>query len=990
MNRRTFLKVFGTGSIAVAAGCAPDPYGGSRPDKTLYSLVTAPEDMIAGAPTWYATTCRECPAGCGVLAKNREGRLIKLEGNPLHPINQGKLCMRGQAALHGIYNPDRLKTPMLREGGKWRSLSFAEAQSLLNARVAAASRKGPNQVRMLTEVAGETELRLLTEALATWNCAPPLVFEPFAHESLKAANDAVFGLKGLPSYKIDAADVLVSFGAEFLETWLSPVEYARLFKAMHAVSDGGRKGMSFCIAPYQSLTAANADRWLSCHPGSEAFLALGLIREAIQLGRGASLPRPFLQEIATVSAPFTSNVVTEKTGVSGPGYETLTRALMNAGSPLVLGTGTAASGPGAGPADVAVNCLNWVLDPQLGRIDFEHRHRVEIAAARSEVLQLFESLTEQPADVLLLHNVNPVYAMPNAGSVGKVLENDSTFVVSFSSFMDETSERADLVLPIRLPAECWGEYGGKGSMLSTLQPAMGRLTEAPQLGDILLAAAQGKDLTEGAAKAYLVSSLLSGGVVQDEMQWVRTLQHGGTFHGADFEETSAKRATPQPDPARLKSLKTVPDADRTGLTLIAAPSIRFFDGRGANRPWLCEVPDPLTRVAWETPVLINPETLKAEGLSQGDRVRISVGKGQLEAPVYDAPGVKPGVMVVQIGQGHTAYGRYAKDRGVNPFRMLPAETDPVSGAPVHLVSGARLKARGDSESLAKTEGARIPYDRKIALSVSVKDLASLKHSDPGGLTMWDFPLTLPLPEGYDPKRDFYPPHDHDQYRWSMVVDMDRCIGCGACAVACYAENNIGIVGRERIRQGREMAWLSVERYLDPDDMTRVTFLPLMCQHCDNAPCEPVCPVYAPHHGKEGMNNQIYNRCIGTRFCSQNCPYKVRRFNWFDWERPDPMSLQLNPNVTVRSKGVMEKCSFCVQRIKEAHGWAKNENRAIRDGEAIPACVQTCPTGALSFGNLMDNESRVRKLVNDPRAYQVMGYLNTKPAVFYLRKVVHEI
>jgi molybdopterin-containing oxidoreductase family iron-sulfur binding subunit len=256
--------------------------------------------------------------------------------------------------------------------------------------------------------------------------------------------------------------------------------------------------------------------------------------------------------------------------------------------------------------------------------------------------------------------------------------------------------------------------------------------------------------------------------------------------------------------------------------------------------------------------------------------------------------------------------------------------------------------------------------------------------------MWDFPLVLPLPEGYDRKRDVYPPHDHHIYRWAMAVDLDRCIGCAACAAACYAENNVAVVGPDRIREGREMAWLSVERYLDEETMRKVTFLPMLCQHCDNAPCESVCPVYAPHHSKEGLNNQIYNRCIGTRFCSQNCPYKVRRFNWFDWKWPKPLNLQLNPDVTVRSKGVMEKCSFCIQRIKEAHGKAKDENREIRDGEVQPACVQTCPTGALVFGNLMDRTSRVRKQVEDARAYQVLGYLNTKPAVFYLKKVVQEI
>ena len=256
--------------------------------------------------------------------------------------------------------------------------------------------------------------------------------------------------------------------------------------------------------------------------------------------------------------------------------------------------------------------------------------------------------------------------------------------------------------------------------------------------------------------------------------------------------------------------------------------------------------------------------------------------------------------------------------------------------------------------------------------------------------MDSFPLTSPTPEGYDPGRDLYPPHDHDGYRWAMIVDMDRCIGCGACVVACYAENNIGIVGEDRIVEGREMAWLQIQRYQDPADTTRLTFLPMMCQHCDNAPCEAVCPVYAPHHSKEGLNNQIYNRCIGTRFCAQNCPYKVRRFNWFEWQWPEPLDKQLNPNVTVRTKGVMEKCSFCIQRIKSAHNSAKNQKRAIRDGEVVPACAQTCPTGVFTFGSLMDKSSRVSLMIKDPRAYQVMGYLNTKPAVIYLKKVVQTI
>jgi molybdopterin-containing oxidoreductase family iron-sulfur binding subunit len=323
--------------------------------------------------------------------------------------------------------------------------------------------------------------------------------------------------------------------------------------------------------------------------------------------------------------------------------------------------------------------------------------------------------------------------------------------------------------------------------------------------------------------------------------------------------------------------------------------------------------------------------------------------------------------------------------GRNPTSLLPPETEPLSGAPYFGVSPVTFRKTGDSLKLAHTDGSRTQHGRKIALRTDGKQ----DHSGEG-LTMHTFPLTLPIAEGYDRKRDIYPPHAHEGYRWAMVVDLDRCIGCNACAAACYSENNIGIVGLEGILEEREMSWIRVERYHDPEDMKKIVFFPMLCQHCDNAPCESVCPVYAPHHSKEGLNNQIYNRCVGTRFCSQNCPYKARRFNWFTYDWPEPLNLQLNPDVTVRSKGVMEKCSFCIQRIKEAHGRAKDEKRKIRDGEIRPACMEACPTGVFHFGDIMDPDSRVRHLTENPRAYQAMGYLNTKPAVIYLKKVTRNI
>ncbi len=974
------------GSMSIAAGCSPEYQGGPYPHKTLFSLVQAPDDMVIGKPTWYASTCRECPAGCGILAKNREGRVIKVEGNPQHPINRGRLCMRGQASLQAVYNPDRIKLPLLREGDRWRSITFTEALSLLREKTDSAARAGKNRVRLMTEVVGENLLKLFDESLDQWDSGGALVFEPFGYEALKVANETVFGIKGLPSYRVDQADALVSFGADFLETWLSPVEYARKFKDMHALQ-AGRKGVFVHISPHRSLTGANADLWLACRPGSQAVVALALLGELLHDKRAEGLPANLRQGLAKASGDYTKEKAAQAAGIPLEQLEQVIETLKRASKPLVLGTETAAD-TGALQTDLAANYLDLILDPQLARIDFAQRHRVEIAASRSEVLSFFQNLDQGAVDVLLLNNVNPVYAMPSAERIEGTLKKDSLFVVSFANFMDDTSSLADLVIPVGLPLEVWDEYGGKKGIVATLQPAMGRITAAPNIGDLFLEAAFGKSSSEESFKAYLMAELVAAGHVRNELEWLRTLQKGGIFDSPAGKERSGPDDLPNDIARHLVPQPAAPET--TGLTLVAAPSIRFFDGRGANRPWLCEVPDPISRVAWQTPLLVHPDVIESKGLEQGDLIRIKSGQGEVEAPVCASPWLRPDVMVMSIGQGHTAFGRYATGQGTNPLRLLPVETMSETGGPTFLATDVHVKKTGRKVNLAHTDGSRDQLGRKIALTVPFGQLDELGKTRKAGLAMWDFPLTLPLPEGYDPKRDFYPPHDHDGYRWSMVVDLDRCVGCGACAAACYAENNLGVVLEERVIEGREMAWMTVVRYEQQMRPGHILFLPLMCQHCDNAPCESVCPVYAPHHNKEGMNNQIYNRCIGTRFCSQNCPYKVRRFNWFDWKRTEPLNLQLNPDVTVRSKGVMEKCSFCVQRIKEAHGWAKNEKRAIRDGEVIPACVQTCPTGALTFGNLMDPNSRVCKLVEDPRAYQIMGYLNTKPAVIYLKKVVQEV
>ena len=984
MKRRNFLKLAGIGSLSFATSACT-----SEPDKTIFSLVQAPADMVTGSPTWYASTCRECPAGCGIIAKNREGRVIKVEGNPLHPINRGKLCIRGQAIVQGIYNPDRIKNPLLKKNGQWQPISFSQARSLIQEKAIQAAQGGPDKARMITELVGDSQMALFTRCLEKLNAKGPIAFEPLAYETLKTANRQAFGIDGLPSYRMDKADCLVSLGADFLETWLSPVEYAWRFKAMHAIRME-KQGVFFHISPYQSLTGANADRWIACHPGRETAIVMGLIKTALEQGRGVGLPQALVQSLRDASEGYTSQAVTRLAGIDPTDFETLTDWVLKAETPLILGTGVGI-GNGTFQANLAANLLNLVLDPDLTLFDFDRRHRVERSARRSEVIDFFKSLSTDGVRLLLINSVNPAYALPPGSGIRKSLDSDRMFVVSFSNFMDDTTALADLIFPVSLSLESWDEYSGKNGIISTLQPAMGRLTETPHVGDLMLDVSFKDDRSVPDYKTWVMTQLHSRELMREKNEWLKALQAGGVF---PVVSQSVTRPRPLESATGLfKSVAETVEVNPSNPVFTAVPSIRFFDGRGANRPWLGEIPDPLTKVAWQTPVLGHPESLEAANAGHGEVVTIQTQQGQIEAIAYETRQVKPGVWVMGMGQGHIHFGRYAANIGINPLTLLSPKIDKVTGGPVFSAAVVALSGTGEKKTLAHTDGSRIQHDRKIALSIPL-DQMSANHDEKSAhepsLTMEGFPFTLPLPEGYDPKRDFYPPHDHENYRWAMAVDLDKCIGCAACTAACYAENNIGIVGKDRIIEGREMTWLGVERYHDPENPEKITFFPMMCQHCDNAPCEPVCPVYAPHHSKEGLNNQIYNRCIGTRFCSQNCPYKVRRFNWFEWEWPDPMNLQLNPDVTVRSKGVMEKCSFCIQRIKVAHGVAKNEKREIKDGEVVPACVQTCPTGALTFGNLMDVNSQVRMLTQDARAYQAMGYLNTKPAVIYLKKVIQKI
>jgi molybdopterin-containing oxidoreductase family iron-sulfur binding subunit len=636
---------------------------------------------------------------------------------------------------------------------------------------------------------------------------------------------------------------------------------------------------------------------------------------------------------------------------------------------------------------VAANLLCTVLPGSRQLLDFSHPMSLGQIAPASDIKALIGRMASGNVGALVVYGANPVYNLPASWGIEKALEK-VPLVISLSSFPDETGQLANLVMPADTFLESWGDYSPQAHVTGLLQPAMGRLFATRPLGDIILALGKGtagpakfpeKDFYEVLKGAWASRAKGQAGGPSGEAFWVQSLARGGVWQEGKGETSSRGKRAPFTfsGPGGAMGGKKENTFD-----LFVYPTIQFFDGRLANRPFLQEMPDPVTMITWNGWVEINQETAKKLHIQKGDVVAIRAGGNTIEAPAFPYAGIPAGALAMPIGHDHTpAFGQYvANGASGNPRDLLTGQLDQAGGL-VRTVPGATIEKTGRFIAVANADGNAYQHGRRLARSVTLARYRATLGGAPE--------VTLPLPSGWSKERDFYPSHEHVGYRWGMVIDIDRCIGCQACVIACYAENNVGIVGKKNVLYGREMSWLHIERYFEPDQPF-VRFLPMLCQHCDSAPCESVCPVFAPQHNPEGINNQVYNRCIGTRDCNENCPWKVRRFNWFTWKHDHPLEWQLNPDVTVRQRGVMEKCSFCIQRVVQAKTVATSQGRKIRDGEFTTACAQTCPADAIVFGSLMDPESRVSKLLYQARAYQVLGRLNTKTAVIYLKKITQEI
>ncbi|MCZ6463156.1 MAG: 4Fe-4S dicluster domain-containing protein [Proteobacteria bacterium] len=1011
LDRRHFLKLVGASAgAAAAAGC-------SDPVEKLVPYVIQPEEITPGISVDYASTCRECAAGCGLQVTTREGRPIKLEGNPNHPINRGALCARGQAAIMRSYHPDRYEGAMVRKGGVLERASWEEALGVLTARLAGGTGAS---LRVLGRDPGPTLGSLIDGFIGALGGDPAtqhLVYEPFSQEAIRKAAGAVFGVETLPIFDLSGADLILDFGSEFIDTGPSPVEHMRQFAEAQDLQKHPEGGARLVyVGPRLTLTGSNADQWIPARPGSEGMLALALAKRvfdrALQTGR--EIPGD-ASAVARALSGVDPQAVAREADVDPATLDALAEELMAARAPLVLPPGVAATSQRATASAAAVLLLDALLGAVGRGVHLPERETAAVPASFEQVRRLVQDMQAGRVDVLLIHGTNPVYSLPAELGFAEALESVA-LVVSFAPLADETSERAGLVLPDHTDLESWGDLTPRAGVRSLVQPTLRPLKDTQALGDTLLAA--------GRALGDRVSGALPSGSFRSvlERAWSDTNFRTALATGGVFGDTRGGRA--RPITAGVANLEfREPQLEGTGdFVLVTYPHSFLGDGRSATLPWAQEIPDPVTKAAWQSWLEVSQATARKLGVDFGDVVSVDTGFGSADVPVYPRGGIRDDTIALAIGQGHTVgyYASLAGDgepgvaRGASAISLLPARTDE-SGGGAWLVTRASLRPTGGFRRIPLSQWTDNQRGRNLAPQVSLASLAAghdgghgnddghhggtrvasahFEHTEAG--------VVAPFDRENDARSD-------SPYRWGMTIDNDRCTGCSACVVACSIENNVPTVGEEGIIRHREMTWIRLERYNGDGDLrggeerrpypdreelgvTDVRIVPMLCQQCGSAPCESVCPVIATYHTPDGLNAMIYNRCVGTRYCANNCVYKVRRFNYFDYSQtrlPGLLGLMMNPDVTVREQGVMEKCTFCVQRIQSARQVAKDEGRDIADGEVQTACQQSCPTQAITFGNTRDPKSRVvtRVDADQNRSYTSLPTLNARPSITYLTQV----
>lgn len=990
--RRDFLKYLGfsTAAATLAASC-------KIPVRKAIPYANKPENLVPGVAKYYATTYIQDGDVIPVVAKVRDGRPIKIEGNDLCSFTGGGTSARAQASVLDLYDMYRLRFPQQKTtAGKFEEVPTFEQFDKL---VGDAMKGISGAVVLLTgTIVSPSTKQIISEFLAKYPGSKHVQYDAVSYSGMLLANEATgFGRK-LPSYNFSAAKVIVSLGADFLGTWLSPVEFARDYSRGRKIDEKNpQMSKHYQFESYLSMTGANADERFTHRPSEAGDVALALL--------------------AAINGSTSAPAITD---------DKLKKGIAKVAADLKANTGTSLVVSGSNDINVQtiVNAINNAIGSYGKTIDWStpvnYRQGID-----KDMHDLADQMDAGQIGALLIHGANPAYNYHDADKFKSALKKIK-LTVSFTEKMDETTELCNFVIPNHHYLESWGDAEPKTGYISFLQPTIYPLFKTRPFQTSLLRWSGNNIDYEEYFKNYWVTNRGSVDAFDKALQ-------DGVIEPQEIEITMGQWATPINNSSQFNAgaVGSAASAISTykkgsGSELLIYQKVSIGTGSQAGNPWLQELPDPVSKATWDNYAMISVSKAKELGIKldsdyeyypEKPVIKLTIGKNDVELPVLVLPGMNADTIAVAVGYGRNeGLGKASAGVGKNAYLYTSYNGTTVD----YHVTGVTATNLNKKYKLAQTQKHN-SYEGRVEV-IRETTLATFKK-EPDAIKEYRDELEKEYYQNannnFHSNATLYPdPNTRShEIKWGMSVDMNSCVACGACVVACHAENNIPVVGKREVLRYHDMHWLRIDRYFisdekNPDDLKGVVFQPMLCQHCDNAPCENVCPVAATNHSTEGLNQMVYNRCIGTRYCAQNCPFKVRRFNWADYTGADSFPhnqdqqligklddvifqmnddltrMVLNPDVTVRSRGVMEKCTFCVQRLQAAKLDAKKENRILKDGDAKTACMTACPTEAIVFGNAHDKESRLSRVRNDnpQRSFYVLEQLHVLPNVTYLAKV----
>jgi MoCo/4Fe-4S cofactor protein with predicted Tat translocation signal len=984
--RRDFLKFLGFSTVAatLVASC-------EMPVRKAIPYAIKPEDITPGVPNYYASTFADGGDYCAIVIKTRDGRPIKIEGNELSSVTKGGTSARVQASVLNLYDKARLRHP-LADG---QEATFDAIDRIVKEGIA-----GKPGYLVTGSLLSPTTKEIITQFTGKYPNIKHVVYDAVSYSGMLQANMACYGKQTLPTYHFDKARTIVSLDADFLGTWLSPVEFSKGYSKGRKISAKNPVlSKHYQVEPIHSITGAAADHRATCRPSEVGAVAVALYNAVTGGAASAALGANLSKLVASAAEDLRKGNGLVVCGSNDVNVQTVVNAIND----KIGANGTT---------------VNWTVTAN-------NRQGID-----KDVADMVAAMEAGQVGSVFFHNVNPLYDYNDnkkfAAALAKV-----PVTVSFNDRMDETTQKCKYVIPDHHYLESWGDAEPKPNYFSLMQPGIAPLFKTRALQDTLLVWTGATQSYGDFWKEYWMKKLgtqeafdkaLQDGVVEP----AGDMAIGGAAFAGNVADAVAKVQASKPS---------------SGVELVVYQKVSIgHGGAWSNNPWLLEMPDPITRATWDNYVCVSPKRAKSlnselNGFSEVDsKKQVVTVKGangySVDLPVIVVPGMHNDVVAIAVGFGRDKQvGRAAASDdtkgGKNAYPFMSYNgTNVINHTDVTVAATANKYDVAVTQSHNSYEARPVVHEYTLAeftkdpqalLKERGAEIAEFSHEPwiEEGKEAKDPIADSAVEQGYRANgtlyyNDLYP---YEGIKWGMSIDLNTCTGCGACVVGCMAENNISVVGKDHVLKNHEMHWIRIDRYFsgmpdDPDSIQTV-FQPMLCQHCDNAPCENVCPVSATNHSSEGLNQMAYNRCIGTKYCANNCPYKVRHFNWMDWNgadcfedniyedgRRDDLNddltrMVLNPDVTVRSRGVMEKCSFCVQRLQDAKLTAKKLGRPMKDGEARTACQQACPTDAITFGNVNDKSSainKIRRQEQTERAFYVLEHIHTLPNVNYLSKI----